>query len=339
MNYRSVAGLNRDIVGWLPRLPRDLDAVVGVPRSGLLAAGLVALHLDLPLTDVDGLLAGRTFGGGARLGGARGGEGFLAAGRRVLVLDDSLHTGAAMDEVRRRIAAAGLPHLIRYAAVYVVPGKDRAVDFYCRTLRAPRFFEWNLANHAGLRQACMDVDGVLCRDPTQRENDDGAGYERFLREAEPILRPKETVGWLVTCRLEKYRAQTEAWLARHNVRYGKLIMMDLPDKASRLAAGSHAAFKARVYGRVPARVFVESSARQAAEIARLSGKDVLCWETRELVRPESLPALCRAGGYAAGRLLRHPFRTARRAGGAARRRLVDTLKRLRITACGLGGGS
>lgn len=338
MNYRSVAGLNRDLVNWLPDLPRDIEVIVGVPRSGLLAAGLLALHLDLPLTDVEGLLAGRTFEAGSRRRGACTGAGFLATKRRVLVIDDSLYTGEAMDEVRRKMAAADLPHEVRYAAVYVLPGREASVDFACRVLPAPRFFEWNLAGHAGLRRACVDVDGVLCRDPTERENDDGNGYRRFLRDAEPMFLPTEKVGWLVTCRLEKYRAETEAWLAGHGVRYGELIMMDLPDKAARQAAGAHAAFKARLYGRLPARVFVESSARQAAEIARLSGKNVLCWETREIVRPESVPALCRAGRYATGRLIRHPLRTARRAGGVARRRLLRVLRRMRIKACDLAGG-
>ena len=71
MNYRSVADLNRSIVSWLPSLPGDIELIVGVPRSGLLAANLLALHRNLPLTDIDGLLAGRIFESGDRLNGGK----------------------------------------------------------------------------------------------------------------------------------------------------------------------------------------------------------------------------------------------------------------------------
>ena len=58
MNYRSVNDLNHCIVANLHRLPRDIDLVVGIPRSGVLAASLIALHLNLPLVDLDGFIEG-----------------------------------------------------------------------------------------------------------------------------------------------------------------------------------------------------------------------------------------------------------------------------------------
>jgi hypothetical protein len=66
MNYRSIATLNRQIVNWLDQLPSDLDLIVGIPRSGLLVANLLALHQNLPLTDIDGFLAGKIFYNGPR---------------------------------------------------------------------------------------------------------------------------------------------------------------------------------------------------------------------------------------------------------------------------------
>ena len=38
MHYRSISDMNDAIVRNLHRLPRDIDLVVGVPRSGILAA-------------------------------------------------------------------------------------------------------------------------------------------------------------------------------------------------------------------------------------------------------------------------------------------------------------
>ena len=290
MNYRSIAGLNKDIVGWLPRLPRDVDLVVGIPRSGLLAANILALHLNLPLTDPVGLLEGKVFDAGHRYRLSRGDTAQpsprFERQLNILVIDDSVCTGTQLERVRQQIAAAEVAHNIRYAAVYVVPGAENKVDFYCGVLPMPRCFEWNIMHHAiVMSNSCIDIDGVLCRDPTDDENDDGACYERFLGTAEALLVPTVSVGWLVTCRLEKYRELTEHWLAQHGVKYRSLIMMDLPDKESRVRSKSHVAFKTGVYRKTGAELFIESSLGQAVEIARLAGKNVLCIETREMVTP------------------------------------------------------
>ena len=44
VEYRTVAQLDDAVVSWLGDLPRDIDIVAGVPRSGLLVANLLALH-------------------------------------------------------------------------------------------------------------------------------------------------------------------------------------------------------------------------------------------------------------------------------------------------------
>ena len=60
----------------------------------------------------------------------------------------------------------------------------------------------------------MDFDGVLCRDPTEEENDDGDKYRYFIANVEPIFKPSVEIGWIVTSRLEKYRDLTENWLKK-----------------------------------------------------------------------------------------------------------------------------
>ena len=37
MNFRNISQLSDQILDWSKRLPRDIDVVVGIPRSGLLA--------------------------------------------------------------------------------------------------------------------------------------------------------------------------------------------------------------------------------------------------------------------------------------------------------------
>ena len=289
MNFRSVADLNHAIVSGLVRLPRDIDVIAGIPRSGMLAANLVALHLNLPLTDLSGLIDGRLMHSGKRCSGhgAR-----IPERAKVLVVDDSVWSGAALQQARQRIAEANLPYDIRFAAVYCRAGTERQVDFCFESITGIRVFEWNVMHHDWLlSQTCMDIDGVLCVDPTDEENDDGPRYAAFLRDALPNQLPSVPVRWLVTCRLEKYRAQTEDWLHRHGVQFGELVMMDLPDAKTRRAAGNHAGFKAEVYRSKGAELFIESDERQAQEIASISGLPVLCLTTRQMAYPDTLSYL------------------------------------------------
>jgi orotate phosphoribosyltransferase len=302
MRYRSVAELDADVVDWLPRLPRDLELIVGIPRSGLLAATLLALHLNLPMTDVEGLIEGRVLQAGSRYTGDV--AGLLAEPRKVLVVDDSILLGRQLERVKARIRAASLPHTISYAALYPAPGGEQSVDFFFETVKMPRCFEWNLMHHPWvLSKTCMDIDGVLCRDPSSAENDDGPEYQRFLNAADRRYLPTAPVRWLVTARLEKYRRATEEWLTANRVEYGELLMMDYPDMAARRAANAYASFKAEIYRRTGALLFVESSPTLAGEIARLSGKCVFCLETRTMIEPELLPRLRRTAAELPRRVL------------------------------------
>jgi orotate phosphoribosyltransferase len=131
----------------------------------------------------------------------------------------------------------------------------------------------------------VDIDGILCRDPTPEENDDGERYREFLSEVEPNLVPNQRIGNLVTSRLEKYRPETERWLDEHGIRYDTLTMIDLPSKQARQERGNHARHKANVYESTDGSLFIESDPRQAAAIMKRTGKPVFCYETKEMIRP------------------------------------------------------
>jgi orotate phosphoribosyltransferase len=189
-----------------------------------------------------------------------------------------------MSHAKERIASSRpeSTDIVRFAAVYVHPEEKHQVDIWCEEIPR-RVFEWNIMNHAILSASCMDIDGVLCRDPTTAENDDGPEYERFIRTVSPLRIPSFEVGWLVTSRLEKYRALTEEWLALHAVPYRQLVMLDMTSKAERIAAGCHSRFKAGVYDETRAALFIESDPRQARDIAIKCRKPVYCVKTREMI--------------------------------------------------------
>ena len=294
IQYRNFADLNATIVNALPSLPRDIGLIVGIPSSGMLAANLLALHLSIPFTDLDGFLSRRVLSIGLskkRYFGASLDD-ILESVKRVLIIDDSVATGTEMRLTRNRISESGLPYEILYAAVYVTPEGRPLVDFAFEELDWGRCFEWNVMNHSILESSCVDFDGVLCVDPSSDENDDGEKYEFFLQNAKPLFLPKREVRWVVTGRLEKYRALSEDWLKRHGVRYSNLVMLDLPDKKARLRSGI-APFKAETYLKTGATLFIESEESQAFEIASRSGRPVLCMSNREMLYPDMLSRIPR----------------------------------------------
>jgi uncharacterized HAD superfamily protein len=287
MQYRSVTDMNATIARNLHRLPGDIDLVVGIPRSGILAANLVSLTANIQMTDLDSFVAGKVFSSGITKRSAALGRS-MSEMRRILVIDDSINGGSAMREARVKAAASGIDReRLIFAAVYGSYERYEETDFVFEVVPQPRLFQWNLIHHKFLEQSCVDIDGVLCFDPSDDENDDGAAYLRFLADARPLHVPTRRIGALVTSRLEKYRPQTEAWLAARGIEYDELVMLDLPSKEERQRLAAHGRFKAEVYRRSDAILFIESEHHQAVNIARLSGKPVLCIETQEMITPAS----------------------------------------------------
>lgn len=288
MEYRSVSDLNEAIVSNLARIPRDIDLVVGVPRSGLLAANLLSLALNVPMSDLDSFLDGREYTSGSTKAVRRCVD--PSRRRKILLLDDSISSGKAMREARARIDQARVDADIVFAAVYGIRDQHPEADLVLEKVALPRIFQWNFMHHKILEQACVDIDGVLCLDPSEEENDDGAAYLEFLKNAVPYHATTRKIGWLVTSRLEKYRAQTEAWLANASITYDKLIMLDLASKQERQRLGVHGIFKAEFYRNCASPLFIESDVRQAEVIAAKSGKPVLCIETHQMHLPDPLSA-------------------------------------------------
>lgn len=285
MQYRSISDMTRLITAKLPLIPQDIDLVVGIPRSGILPAITISLMLNRRYADLDCFLQGRMSGAGStKLHSGLISD--LSEVRHILVIDDSLNRGHAMQEARERLAHIGADIKITFAAVYVVPDGMGQVDIAFETVPLPRMFEWNFIHHIYLGHACVDIDGVLCVDPLETENDDGPNYVRFLADALPLYRPTQRISCLVTSRLERYRAQTEMWLHRQGIVYDKLVMLDLPTAEDRRRLGVHGQFKGKAYRGSKAMLFIESDHSQAVEIARISGKPVLSIERQEMINPD-----------------------------------------------------
>lgn len=277
MNFRSIADLNNDVVANLHRLPQDIDVVVGIARSGMLPASIIALALNLPIAEMHHFSTKNLLGTGSTRKTKRSNVTFSDI-RHALIVDDSIHTGASLQEARALLAPLAEQMKLTFCAVYAADASALGDELTLVHLPQPRVFEWNLMHHPVLNNACVDIDGVLCLDPTNEQNDDGQSYLNFISEATARPIPTARIKELVTSRLEKYRAETEVWLKKHNIEYDKLVMLDLPTAEERRRLGAHASFKGEHYRKSRATIFIESELRQAEEIARISGKPVLSIE-------------------------------------------------------------
>jgi len=290
MHFKSLSDLSKDIHTWIPKIESNFDCIVGIPRSGMLVANILALKLGLPLADLDGFLEGRMLGLGKRYKHIDPSD-YLKERRRVLIVDDSISSGTAIRIAQDKIKVKAPQHDIIYAAVYVTPENKALCDAYAQEVPNPRRFEWNILSSRAIRNYCFDLDGVLCVDPTPAENDDGERYREFILNATPLYVPTDEIGAIVTSRLEKFRPETEAWLKQYGVRYRDLHMLNLPSKEDRIRLKAAPAFKAEAFKRLNADLFIESEHNQAVMIAELSGKFVYALDSVTMHGPGHVSAM------------------------------------------------
>lgn len=285
MNYRSIADLSHIIRSNLYKLPNDLDLVVGIPRSGMLAANVVALNLNLNFCDLHSFINDIPLKHG-EIRSPRHDIVKPSEAQHILVVDDSIDSGKSLAIVRNKLIQLKDRNKISFCSIYATQNSKENVDIFFEICMQPRVFEWNVMHRPCLLNYCVDIDGVLCIDPTEEQNDDGPAYLDFLANAVPLVIPSYAIGHLVTSRLEKYRQETEKWLIDNGVVYKKLHMLDLPDAETRRRLRCHGAFKAEVFKKErETTLFIESDPIQAQEIAIKSGKYVLSFSTQELFDP------------------------------------------------------
>lgn len=274
--FVTLERLQADIRVLADKIPPDTSRIIGVARSGVAVAAQVAMLLHLPLSIVRQSLGDVVDGGnGWRLTGNTGGRG------PAVVIDDTVMTGNSFKQVMP-IVWREHPGAIS-AAVYVNPRARRKPDLWVRELPHPHLLEWNLFNSIFSPNTAVDFDGILCADCAPQDDDDGNRYRGFLLTATPKYMIRRTrIPLIVTARLEKWRPETEQWLAWHGMAADQIIMgpwgslkerhrIDIGDWKGR----HYAEFLKRRHNLKPA-LFVESDPQQARRIAQVSGGIVVC---------------------------------------------------------------
>lgn len=211
LNFRNYADLSLLIKKNLGKFA-PYDLIAGVPRSGMVAACMAALYLNKQVCSLTELECGIE----PRHGFSRKVQ---PAGRRILVVDDTVNTGKSMEYARGVLDTAGIS--ADFCAVYATKDSAKLVDFYLEILEKPRIFEWNYLNNSLLRGAAVVCEDVLMKGvrPAGEER-----MRRYFEEISPALLNGANVGFIISGFGNRFYVQMESWLEKHGITCGRLFM-------------------------------------------------------------------------------------------------------------------
>ena len=284
MKYITLSDMASVIYKNIHKIPHDIDLVVGIPRSGMIAASMICGYLNRPLVDVDNFCNGCFSGvGGGRLKYVKD-----RPIRKVLVVDDTIGNGGSMREAKEKIGKLNKDFEYVYFAVYLEGNGINDINLFFEDIRhyvtnhiISVLYEWNVFQHNNdvMGYSMYDLDGVLCIDPPDEINT--MEYENYISNAIPKFTPVTTIGIICTYRLEKYRDVTEKWLSDNDIKYNRLIMFPANTYSERAVSGmSPEQYKADMYKNEAwyMQLFVESDDFQAKRIYEMTKKPVLSVE-------------------------------------------------------------
>lgn len=272
MLIRDLNELNLLLVQNLERIRAiPFDVVVHIPRSGTIPASILATSLCKPMCSVEEFCR--------NIVSTRKSERMKTL-HRILLVDDSLRTGTQMRKNHDIIAAARPEAQIHSLAVFrtILP-EGECIYEPTMTLAQhedfPYFYPWFMWKSKRIISAAVDMDGVLCGECPRESDDDGEKYLEFLATAPPKYLTRFKIGAVVTSRLSKYRKETQHWLAKWGINYEALHMGPWSSIAER--RGNQAQYKGDIYKNLSnLDIFIESSVKEAPDIAAVSGKKVWC---------------------------------------------------------------
>lgn len=287
MKYVTLCDLSETIRKNIWKIPRDIDFIIGIPRSGMIAASIISSFLNVPLIDVNSFLCGIEPYGGSRV---KYFNETHTKTNKVLVIDDTVFAGTAMLNTKKKLAAKTDQFNFIYMCIYLEGTGSKTVDIYLEDVRkytnnftAIVLYEWNIFQHneAHTLKFLFDIDGVFCPDPPDERDEEK--YIEYIKTAKPLFIPRPKIGGVITYRLIKNKEITEKWLHDNGVRYNELIMFESDSYNDRKQKSTPWLYKGEFYKHHSNyELFIESSDIQAKKIAEISRKPVYCVETNKM---------------------------------------------------------
>jgi hypoxanthine phosphoribosyltransferase len=252
----SSATFVSDVIQFSQMLPR-VDVIVGIPRFGLIVAGIIAEIQGLPLSTPDHMCNMIAWNK----------EPFVVKkGMTALLVDDSMGSGDTMQKYKSLLESYGF--VVKTAVVYKQNVGNYKVDYYLHSFTGYPMFE--IERIKNYNRTCSDMDGVICEDYT------GGSYRSFLSHAKLLNKPKYELQAIITARIEPYRDITEVWLKEHDIKYNHLYMR-------KCISEDPLWFKARTLLKELPVIYWESNPVLASRLELITGITTQCFDPENAV--------------------------------------------------------
>ena len=294
MEYITYNTLVNDIRSNFYKIPKDIYGVIGIPRSGMLPASIIAGQINVGLTTIGNFVEKKNNGCGLDVIFGEHGNRKLKNTNgekvKILVVDDTCYNGRELLKNKQKLKAYTDIDFIFMVVYMEGSGTLAKPDIYLRDVTSLAqkseinivLYEWNIFSNPNIvDKTIYDLDGVMCVEPPDERNI--KAYIKYLENPIPLYIPttdKEIT--ILTYRLNKYRKLTESFLIKNGLNSLKLFMFNSDSYEERgkippwLYKGNF--YKANDYYKL----FVESDDFQARKICEISGKPVYCVDTNKM---------------------------------------------------------
>src|SRR5690606_18339031 len=129
MKYRGLNDLSKLSSRFACNVPKDVELIVGIPRSGMLVASIIALKLNLPLTDLYSFLRNDDLKKGNTRTYKHDQLIKPQDARTILLVDDSISSGNSMRAAYDKVKAI-YGGTVKTLAAFVEKHNRNQVDVY-----------------------------------------------------------------------------------------------------------------------------------------------------------------------------------------------------------------
>lgn len=248
----------------------NFDAVIGIARSGLIPASVIACHFNLPLFSFNTRDKKLQY----LSGGLRAPENPKI--KRPLVVEDSYahgYSASLIQSLRFEFPDAFIVTI--FSSTFQPEGIDAFAYFY----PLPHFFEWCFMNTGYSANLVVDFDGILCHE-YEKINYSEEEFNEYIKNAAPLYLPRRFPVIILTARHSGNIGNSLLWLDKNNVKFLELHFWNGDPDARWKTPSTIAEWKAQKLRSIAARrhvnFYVESSPNIAQNVAYLTGIPTIC---------------------------------------------------------------
>ncbi len=162
INYRSILDMTQLIKKKIVEIPMDCDFVVGIPRSGLIPATIIATIMNLPMVPIEVLLDNTVRN--TTINSKKWKKEIDLNEKKtwkVLLVEDSVNHGNSITIAKRKLEESPFSLTVFVMCIYGTQYSSDYVDCVFEVCPQPRFFEWNIQHSNILKHALVDSSVIV----------------------------------------------------------------------------------------------------------------------------------------------------------------------------------